>query len=57
MRVDVGQLHLTTTVSIGVAVQDASMETVAMLVKRADQGLYIAKDQGRNRVGTFTRTG
>jgi PleD family two-component response regulator len=32
------------------------MEDVAMLVKRADQGLYIAKDQGRNRVGTMART-
>ncbi len=57
MSVDVGQLRLTTTVSIGVAVQDTNMDSVAMLVKRADQGLYIAKDQGRNRVGTFTRTG
>jgi diguanylate cyclase (GGDEF)-like protein len=56
MSVDIGRLHLTTTVSIGVAVQDVGMEDVAMLVKRADQGLYIAKDQGRNRVGTMART-
>jgi diguanylate cyclase (GGDEF)-like protein len=53
-RIGVGSLDLQVTVSIGVAVQDAEMDNIALLVKRADQGLYIAKDRGRNRVATFT---
>jgi two-component system, cell cycle response regulator len=54
MTVTVGALHPKSTASIGVATRDEGMESVAALVKRADQGLYIAKDQGRNRVGLFT---
>ena len=37
-------------VSIGVAVRDASMANADALIKRADEGAYKAKLQGRNRV-------
>ena len=38
------------TVSIGVAALDSSCPNLLTLVDRADQALYVAKDQGRDRV-------
>ena len=40
------------SISVGVAQRDASMATVEGLLKRADEGLYQAKRQGRNCVAT-----
>ncbi|THC46582.1 sensor domain-containing diguanylate cyclase [Massilia sp. Mn16-1_5] len=43
------------TVSAGVAVLDATAEgNIDLLIKRADEALYIAKAQGRNRVASWT---
>lgn len=53
MPIALGQLHLRGSVSIGVAVRDASMESVDVLVKRADQGVYVAKQKGRNCIGAL----
>jgi diguanylate cyclase (GGDEF)-like protein len=50
-RVAIGGTELRPSVSIGVAVRDATMDTAVMLIKCADQGLYLAKDRGRNCVG------
>lgn len=38
------------TLSIGVAVKGAKDREMANLLKRADEGLYLAKENGRNRV-------
>jgi diguanylate cyclase (GGDEF)-like protein len=47
-----GALTLTLTSSAGVASLAAADDTVAGLVRRADEALYLAKRQGRNRVVT-----
>ena len=38
------------TCSVGVACRDRSDETLAVLVERADQAMYTAKSDGRDRV-------
>jgi two-component system, cell cycle response regulator len=48
----VGQMLLKGSVSIGVACNEAAMSDADALIKRADQGLYLAKERGRNRVAT-----
>jgi diguanylate cyclase (GGDEF)-like protein len=45
-----GRARITTTVSIGVAQADAKMSGFSALMKRADEALYKAKRNGRNRV-------
>jgi diguanylate cyclase (GGDEF)-like protein len=50
--VSAGTVVLHGTVSIGVAVRDARMADADALIKRADQGAYLAKQRGRNRVAT-----
>lgn len=45
-----GMLQLKVSVSIGVAEQTADMAGPDALMKLADQGLYLAKQRGRNRV-------
>ena len=45
-----GARHARVTVSIGVAEYDRSMETPDALIAVADQKLYVAKENGRNRV-------
>lgn len=42
------------TVSLGYATCPEDSESVDMLIKRADQGLYFAKENGRNRVCSFS---
>ena len=36
------------TVSVGLAVRDEAMPDFDVLIKRADQGVFIAKERGRN---------
>jgi diguanylate cyclase (GGDEF)-like protein len=43
---------ITVTVSIGVADRTADMEDISSLLEKADEALFSAKDQGRNRVET-----
>jgi diguanylate cyclase (GGDEF)-like protein len=45
-----GRARLELTVSIGVATYPANAKTKAELIDRADQALYLAKSEGRNRV-------
>lgn len=59
MRHTVAELHVTAgvgewhgSVSIGVATRLQSMPTLEFLMKAADQGLYVAKQNGRNCVAT-----
>jgi diguanylate cyclase (GGDEF)-like protein len=47
---EVADVKVSVTVSIGVAEATAQMECVGDLMKRADQALYQAKRDGRNRV-------
>lgn len=49
-RLKSGESRFHVTVSIGVAVGDGRPHTLMDLVKAADQALYTAKQQGRNRV-------
>lgn len=51
--VDLGSQRLTACMSIGVAVREAAMPDADTLIKRADEGAYLAKQQGRNRVATL----
>lgn len=44
-----GSLHLSLSISAGVACRDAAVPDADSLFKRADQGLYMAKQAGRNR--------
>jgi two-component system, cell cycle response regulator len=45
-----GARHLEVTISIGIAALSALDDTAATILKRADQALYRAKRDGRNRV-------
>jgi len=45
-----GARQISVTASFGLAVMDGRMETADGLAKRADEALYEAKRQGRNRV-------
>ena len=45
-----GAAHLDVTLSIGIAALGAAGDTAAAMLKRADQALYRAKRDGRNRV-------
>ena len=48
--IDTGAGQLSTTVSVGVAYRRPADRDLGALLSRADRALYIAKEQGRNRV-------
>ncbi len=48
--IDRGTRRIEVTISIGLAILEGKSEGVAELLKRADQALYRAKRDGRNRV-------
>lgn len=50
LRPDIGSTRLVITASIGVAADRARTATVAELQRQADEAMYAAKRQGRNRV-------
>lgn len=50
--VEVGRLRLKGTISVGVAGRLPEMADTDALIKQADQGAYLAKQRGRNRVVT-----
>ncbi len=56
MVIPTGDLRLASTVSIGVAVRDEGMENADALVKCADQGLYLAKEKGRNCIAAYQQS-
>jgi two-component system cell cycle response regulator len=56
LSVDTGVRKLvSSSVSIGVAVRDALTVDVDALLKRADEGVYLAKQRGRDRVATVQK--
>jgi diguanylate cyclase (GGDEF)-like protein len=55
LRVPAGDDLIALTVSIGVAVRDASVPDVEALVEHADAAQYRAKSEGRNRVAVWQR--
>lgn len=50
--VEVGGQRLKACMSAGVAVREASMANADALIKRADEGVYLAKQQGGNRIAS-----
>lgn len=50
--VEVGGQRLKAGMSAGVAMREASMANVDALIKRADEGVYLAKQQGGNRIAS-----
>lgn len=48
-RIGYGSLDIRVTVSIGIALVDEADRDVQDMIERADQGLYLAKNTGRNR--------
>jgi two-component system cell cycle response regulator len=48
--IEQGRRNIDVTISIGIASLESSHDTAAQLLKRADQALYRAKRDGRNRV-------
>lgn len=57
VRVTIGETQLKLSISVGVAQRDAAMPDADAMVKRADQGAYTAKAQGRNNVATLQQRG
>ncbi|MCJ7589126.1 MAG: GGDEF domain-containing protein, partial [Candidatus Aminicenantes bacterium] len=55
IRIEEAPEGFTVTVSIGVAVMSAADQNIDAIIKRADDALYRAKKEGRNRViGSWT---
>lgn len=56
MKLTTGTLNLKGSVSVGVAVRDEKMTDVDALIKRADEGVYLAKQGGRDKVATTQKS-
>lgn len=54
-RLSLRGAELTLSVSIGVAIRDARVSDAEALIRLADEGAYVAKEQGRNRVVAMQR--
>jgi diguanylate cyclase (GGDEF)-like protein len=50
MTIENDEVRLHLTISVGIAVRDATMVDSAALVKSADRALFLAKKHGRNKV-------
>lgn len=55
-RLDLDGFVFNGSASIGVAARDAQMANIDALIKRADEGVYVAKQRGRNCVMTVQRS-
>lgn len=51
-RINASVTDVSTSISVGVAVRSPEMVSVDALIKRADQGVYLAKQGGRNCVAS-----
>lgn len=49
-QINIGEIHIQITISIGVALKEPCMKSEDHLVNAADKALYAAKNAGRNRV-------
>lgn len=49
-QINIGEVHIQITISIGVALKEPGMKSEDYLVNAADKALYAAKNAGRNRV-------
>src|SRR5688572_26529113 len=50
-----GQYELSVTISVGVAVYDEACKNLDILIDRADQAMYLAKNSGRNQMHVWTK--
>jgi two-component system cell cycle response regulator len=56
-QINIGEIHIQVTISIGVALKESGMKSEDHLVNAADKALYAAKNAGRNRVFLTFKTG
>jgi len=49
-RKDTGESFGKVTVSVGISIYNAAFDTAESLIERADKGLYLSKEKGRNMV-------
>jgi diguanylate cyclase (GGDEF)-like protein len=55
LKIMAGTLSFQGSVSVGVAVRDSGTTDINLLIKRADEGVYAAKQYGRNHVATVQK--
>jgi diguanylate cyclase (GGDEF)-like protein len=55
-RFSTGTLELKGSVSIGVAARDAGVADIDALLKRADEGVYVVKQRGRNGLASVQKS-